>query len=178
VLDSQIADGSDQGDGSENVIIVTGSDPAKHLLSPRDDGEPVLTFRSLFLATVLFGFQAVMSQHNVSYDMLIPCVWASAVPMHGAHPNVQQLHRLTSVQFKPTYISIQGTFVVIIAYFLGKAWATFLPRGDRYEARWRDRGGQGTPPRWIRIISFLNAGAWNLRTCDMRNYSDVRLQRV
>jgi hypothetical protein len=83
--------------------------------------------------------------------------------MHVAHPNVQQLHRLTSVQFKPTYISIQGTFIVIIAYFLGKAWATFLPRGDRYEARWRDRGGQGTPPRWIRIISFLNAGAWNLK---------------
>lgn len=52
---------------------------------------------------------------------------------------------------------------MVIAYFLGKAWAAFLPRGDRYEARWRERGGQGRPPLWIRIISFFNYGPWNLK---------------
>lgn len=45
-----------------DTIIVTGADAAKHLLPLRDDGEPALTFRSIFLATLLSGFQAVMSQ--------------------------------------------------------------------------------------------------------------------
>lgn len=51
----------------------------------------------------------------------------------------------------------------MIAYFLGKAWANLLPRGDKFEARWRARGGQGTPPLWIRIVSFFNYGPWNLK---------------
>ncbi|KAA8569870.1 hypothetical protein EYC84_002213 [Monilinia fructicola] len=66
--------------------------------------------------------------------------------------------------FKPTSMGvIQGTFIVLIAYFLGKAWVNLLPRGDKFEARWRERGGQGTPPLWIRIISFFNYGPWNLK---------------
>lgn len=46
----------------ENPIIVTGADAAQYLLPLRDDGEPSLTFRAIFLATLLSGFQAVMSQ--------------------------------------------------------------------------------------------------------------------
>jgi hypothetical protein len=60
-------------------------------------------------------------------------------------------------------VTIQGTFIVLIAYFLGKAWAAFLPRGDRYEARWREQGGQGKPPRWISLASFFNPGPWSLK---------------
>ncbi|KAJ5698727.1 OPT superfamily oligopeptide transporter [Penicillium macrosclerotiorum] len=56
--------------------------------------------------------------------------------------------------FKPTAITIQGTFIVLISYFLGKAWANFLPRGDNFEARWRARGG---------ILKFLNNGPWTLK---------------
>ncbi|RDW68207.1 OPT oligopeptide transporter-2 [Coleophoma crateriformis] len=66
-------------------------------------------------------------------------------------------------QFKPTLVTIQGTFIVLIAYFLGKAWAKFLPRGDKFEARWRAKGGVGKPPLKIRIISFFNHGHWNLK---------------
>jgi hypothetical protein len=55
-------DEHDKDDNSENVIIITGADAAQHLLSLRDDREPALTFRSIFLATVLSGFQAVMNQ--------------------------------------------------------------------------------------------------------------------
>ncbi|RDW65079.1 OPT superfamily oligopeptide transporter-2 [Coleophoma cylindrospora] len=66
-------------------------------------------------------------------------------------------------QFKPTLVTIQGTFIVLIAYFLGKAWAKFLPRGDKFEARWRANGGVGKPPLKIRIISFFNHGHWNLK---------------
>jgi hypothetical protein len=68
-----------------------------------------------------------------------------------------------SAQFKPTLITIQGTFIVIIAYFLGNAWANFLPRGDRLEAKWRAKGNQGAVPRWIAVVSFFNHGNWNLK---------------
>ena len=49
-------------DSSENVIIITGADAAAHLLPLRDDREPALTFRSLVMATILSGFQAVLNQ--------------------------------------------------------------------------------------------------------------------
>lgn len=61
--------GDEDGD-SENAIIITGADAAKYLLPLRDDFEPVLTFRSLFLATCLAAFQAVMRQiYYVSYQI-------------------------------------------------------------------------------------------------------------
>jgi hypothetical protein len=58
---------TEKDNGSEDVIIITGADASKHLLPIRDDFDPALTFRSLFLATLLSGFQAVMTQiYNVS----------------------------------------------------------------------------------------------------------------
>ncbi|KAJ5899981.1 OPT oligopeptide transporter [Penicillium taxi] len=65
--------------------------------------------------------------------------------------------------FKPTSVSIQGTFIVLISYFIGNAWARFLPRGDKFEARWRANGGQGKLPRWLRLIKFINPGVWTLK---------------
>jgi hypothetical protein len=47
---------------SEDHIIVTGADAAAHLLPMRDDREPALTFRGIFLATILSAFQAVVYQ--------------------------------------------------------------------------------------------------------------------
>lgn len=123
-------DDYDQDATRPGTIIVTGADAAKHLLPLRDDGQPALTFRSMFLATILSGFQAVMSQ---------------------------------IYEFKPTFVTIQGTFIVIIAYFLGKAWVKILPRGDHLESRWRHNGGQGDLPLWIKIVSFFNYGEWNLK---------------
>lgn len=55
-------DDSDKDNGSEGVIIITGADAGQHLLPLRDDGDPALTFRSLFLATILSAFQATMYQ--------------------------------------------------------------------------------------------------------------------
>ena len=63
----------------ETPIIVTGADAAAHLLPMRDDRDPALTFRGIVLATVLSGFQAVMTQ---------------------------------IYSFKPTAITIGGTFIV------------------------------------------------------------------
>jgi hypothetical protein len=54
-------DDYDDDETRHDTIIVTGADAANHLLPLRDDREPSLTFRSIFLATLLSGFQAVMS---------------------------------------------------------------------------------------------------------------------
>lgn len=59
-----LSDGEEPEKSSDNedAIIVTGFDAAQHLLPLRDDFEPALTFRSIFLASCLSAFQAVMSQ--------------------------------------------------------------------------------------------------------------------
>ncbi|KAK7513214.1 OPT oligopeptide transporter [Phyllosticta citriasiana] len=122
--------GYDDDVHSDSSIIVTGADAARRLLPLRDDFDPAVTFRSLFLATILCCFQAVMFQ----------------------------IYR-----FKPTSVDISGTFIVLIAYFLGKAWASVFPRGDHLEARWRAQGGQGKAPFWLRGLIFFNPGPWGLK---------------
>ena len=69
----------------------------------------------------------------------------------------------TCHQFKPTLITIQGTFIVLMAYFVGNAWARVLPRGDKFEARWRAAGGVGKAPMYIQVMSFFNHGHWSLK---------------
>lgn len=54
--------GHEKDNDGREPIIVTGADAAAHLLPMRDDGGSSLTFRSLFLASGLSAFQAVMSQ--------------------------------------------------------------------------------------------------------------------
>ncbi|KAI0472704.1 OPT oligopeptide transporter [Xylariaceae sp. FL0804] len=127
--DSNDEEKSHDGSG-ENAIIVTGADAALHLLPMRDDRDSAVTFRGMFLATILCCFQAV----------------------------VYQIY-----QFKPTLVTIQGTFIVLLAYFLGNAWAAFLPRGDKLEARWRARGGQGKRPLWLSLVTCFNPGPWRLK---------------
>jgi hypothetical protein len=61
-------------------------------------------------------------------------------------------------------ITIQGTFIVLISYFVGNAWAKFLPRGEKFEARWREKRGQSSSlPWWIKVIKFVNTGPWGLK---------------
>jgi hypothetical protein len=54
--------GITEHDDDGDHIIVSGADAAAHLLPMRDDQEPALTFRSIFLATILSAFQAVVYQ--------------------------------------------------------------------------------------------------------------------
>jgi hypothetical protein len=74
----------EKGDGSDTddeVIIVTGADAAAHLLPLRDDGDPSLSFRSIFLATCLSAFQAVMYQiYVVSYLATNPTSFTATNP--------------------------------------------------------------------------------------------------
>lgn len=60
----------EDGEDSDNVIIITGGDAARHLLPMRDDHDPALTFRGIILASGLSCFQAVLSQiYTVSQHM-------------------------------------------------------------------------------------------------------------
>lgn len=61
-------------------------------------------------------------------------------------------------------ITIQGTFIVIIGFFAGKAWAMVLPSGDALEARWRTKNGDSKLPLWIKVAKFINPnGRWSLK---------------
>ena len=51
----------------------------------------------------------------------------------------------------------------MLSYFVGIAWATLLPRGDKLEARWREKYGSGKLPWRIRIVQFFNPGPWGLK---------------
>jgi len=56
-----------EGHAGDDFVIRTGADASKHLLSLRDDEDPVLTFRSAILGTAFACFQAAMNQiYNVS----------------------------------------------------------------------------------------------------------------
>lgn len=55
-------DGDEPDKNSAEALIITGADAAAHLLPMRDDGDNALTFRGIFIATILSGFQAVVYQ--------------------------------------------------------------------------------------------------------------------
>ncbi|KAL1412167.1 hypothetical protein Q8F55_003176 [Vanrija albida] len=65
--------------------------------------------------------------------------------------------------FKPTNVTISGTFIVLIIWFLGRLWALALPRGDRLLARWSERGGAGKKPLWLSAALLLNPGPFTLK---------------
>ncbi|ODN75285.1 hypothetical protein L202_06468 [Cryptococcus amylolentus CBS 6039] len=126
---NSINDGSEVSEKEEKEIV-TGLDAANYLLPIRDDGDQVLTFRSLVLGTLMAAFQASMNQIYL---------------------------------FKPTNVTISGSFMVLLLYFLGGAWALFLPRGDLQERKWRERGNEGRLPLWIRAAIFINPGPFSLK---------------
>ncbi|TLS26885.1 hypothetical protein PpBr36_04127 [Pyricularia pennisetigena] len=130
---SRSAEESDNGKGSE-------SDPDAIIVSGTDVAKHLLPLRDDADPSLTFR------------SMLL------ATGLSGFQAVMNQIY-----QFKPTLVTIQGTFIVLIAYFLGQGWAKFLPRGDRLEARWRSKGGEGNVPLWIRIVSFFNHGEWGLK---------------
>jgi hypothetical protein len=68
---------------SADVVIVTGADAAVHLLPMRDDFDKALTFRSIFLASGLACFQAVMYQiYMVRSQLCVIIVLSTASLMH------------------------------------------------------------------------------------------------
>lgn len=72
-IDGEEISGGESEVNIADVVIRTGADAAVHLLPLRDDFDSAVTFRSIVLATVLSGFQAVMTQiYSVSpYSSLV-----------------------------------------------------------------------------------------------------------
>lgn len=66
-------------------------------------------------------------------------------------------------KFKPTSVTISGSFIVLIIWFLGRGWALLLPRGDRLEAKWRANGGSGRRPWWISLAVLFNPREFGLK---------------
>ena len=70
--DSKVEGGKDYYDGDEKVVLVngepvitTGRDVSRFLIDTRDDGDPAITFRSLFIGTVFAGLGAALCQVRV-----------------------------------------------------------------------------------------------------------------
>lgn len=115
---------------SDDVIIVTGADAAAHLISLRDDLDPSLTFRSLFLSSILACFQAAMHQ------IYVACISNPRLPSSKlGYPNLWRARQLSSNQ--PKYLS-----AVHLSSSSHTFWGTpglqFFP-GVIY---WKQDGGQ------------------------------------
>ncbi len=63
-------------------------------------------------------------------------------------------------RFKPTEVDINGTFLAIIIYLLGTAWARLLPTRGSLIARF----GQDRLPRWLlTTVHIVNPGPFGLK---------------
>lgn len=62
--------------------------------------------------------------------------------------------------FKPTQVTISGTFLAIIIYVLGTAWASVLPTRKSLSSRF----GEGRLPAWLlSTVHFVNPGPFGLK---------------
>lgn len=63
-------------------------------------------------------------------------------------------------RFKPTEVSINGTFLAIIIYILGTAWARFLPTRKLLVTKL----GEDRLPAWLlTTVHFINPGSFGLK---------------
>jgi hypothetical protein len=94
---------------SDDVIIVTGADAAAHLIPLRDDFDPVLTFRSIILASGLACFQAVMNQIYQVSVRLIPnvCRVTNTRPVFSLNRLLLPSRELLLFSF-PTLLAMHG----------------------------------------------------------------------
>ena len=68
-------DGEDVRLVNGEPVITTGPDVSRFLIDTRDDGDPALTFRSLFLGTLFAGLGASLCQVRICLvTVLSPCL--------------------------------------------------------------------------------------------------------
>ncbi|WRT67495.1 uncharacterized protein IL334_004467 [Kwoniella shivajii] len=65
--------------------------------------------------------------------------------------------------FKPTNVTISGSFIVLILFFIGRGWAAIFPKGDKLEREWREKGNEGALPLKIKLFKFINPSAFKLK---------------
>ncbi|KAK0452510.1 peptide transporter MTD1 [Armillaria borealis] len=107
--DEKLPIGADQDFDSEKsqlndeAIVTSGQDVSLFVVDVRDDGDSALTFRSLFLGTVIAGLGAALCQ-------------ASRCLSHDIY------------NFKPVQMTVSTVFLLLVLYSIGVAWAAFLPK--------------------------------------------------
>lgn len=74
----------------DEPIIVTGEDVSNYAIDDRDDGDQSLTFRSLFIGTVVAGLGAALNE-----------VWLFLYREDFCHPSIH-CHRSTSLNQSPS----------------------------------------------------------------------------
>lgn len=120
-------------------VITTGRDVSRFLVDVRDDGDPALTFRSLFLGTVFAGLGASLVQ----------------VCLQLPHDLIIALTELQIYLFKPVQMSVSTVFLLLLIYSVGVVWAAVIPRASSVEGtRW-----SGLAP----FLHFINPGPFGLK---------------
>ena len=102
--------------------------------------------------------------------LLVPLLVKSVVLCHSTIPfltrSISQIYT-----FKPIVVSVSSTFLLLLIYTLGIAWANFLPRRS-----WVERYSR---LRWLGpIIEFVNPGDFGLkevRICYLMIHNDSTL---
>lgn len=118
----------------DDAIIRTGADASAYLLPLRDDGDPALTFRSIFLATGLAAFQATMTQiYNVMHATLSGKRIHRLTHLCSGNPPWSP-SRARSLSSLPISLAMAGLFSYLA---VTNSWRA----GDQSTARRRRRSG-------------------------------------
>lgn len=65
--------------------------------------------------------------------------------------------------FKPTPVSVSGSFMIVIVYFMGNFWGKTFPSGKKLRERWGDEP-TSKAKRWlIKIAHFINPCEFGLK---------------
>lgn len=122
LVESSSFSSDDKQDG--DVIIRTAQDAATHLLPLRDDFDPALTFRSMFLSTGLAAFQAVMYQiYMVSSTVRAPRTSCRSDDYCSSNRlrSPSKVHSLSSLPFSSAKVGPSSCLVVICRKPVGEA---------------------------------------------------------
>lgn len=132
------------------AVITTGEDVSNFLLDTRDDGDPALTFRSFVLGTVFAGLGAALSQVSSKRSPFGP-------------PDAETYQFAQIYVFKPVQVMVSSTFLLLLIFSTGNAWAVILPRKSWVE---KTRFARLAP-----VIHFFNPGPFGLKevSCSANN---------
>lgn len=128
VLDAETKAAPQYEEADDHKIIITAADAAKHLLPLRDDGEPALTFRSLFLASVLAAFQAVMSEiYYVSWPF---CLLCQSIPNLTSSNQPLSPSKVLLSSLLPTFLARRGRIFYRVVIGTRRAGGRKMARGS------------------------------------------------
>ncbi|KAK0470542.1 oligopeptide transporter [Armillaria novae-zelandiae] len=118
---------------NDEAIVTSGQDVSLFVVDVRDDGDSALTFRSLFLGTVIAGLGAALCQASHCFRLTFSRIY----------------------NFKPVQMSVSTVFLLLVLYSVGEAWAAFLPKRSWVEGT--------RLQRLAPMLEFINPGPFGLK---------------